>query len=154
MQPLFQWFEATTIGTVVRESLWMFPLIQCIHLLSLALLGGVLLAVDLRLLGLGLRTQPAAALARQLRPWLIGALATIIGTGIPMFLSEAIKCYFSPPFFYKMGFLLLATLFTFTVRQRVLNAAPGPPMVEKFTAMASMALWLGVGFSGRWIAFY
>ncbi len=154
MQPLFQWFEATTIGTVVRESLWMFPLIQCIHLLSLALLGGVLLAVDLRLLGLGLRSQPAAALARQLRPWLIGALATIMGTGIPMFLSEAIKCYFSPPFFYKMGFLLLATLFTFTVRQRVLNAAPGPPMVEKFTAMASMALWLGVGFSGRWIAFY
>ena len=154
MQPLFQWFEATTIGTVVRESLWMFPLIQCIHLLSLALLGGVLLAVDLRLLGLGLRTQPAAALARQLRPWLIGALATIIGTGIPMFLSEAIKCYFSPPFFYKMGFLAMATLFTFTVRQRVLNAAPGPPMVEKFTAMASMALWLGVGFSGRWIAFY
>ena len=154
MQPLFQWFEATTMGTVVRESLWMFPLIQCIHLLSLALLGGVLLAVDLRLLGLGLRTQPAAALARQLRPWLIGALATIIGTGIPMFLSEAIKCYFSPPFFYKMGFLAMATLFTFTVRQRVLNAAPGPPMVEKFTAMASMALWLGVGFSGRWIAFY
>ena len=154
MQPLFQWFEATTIGTVVRESLWMFPLIQCIHLLSLALLGGVLLAVDLRLLGLGLRTQPVAALARQLRPWLIGALATIIGTGIPMFLSEAIKCYFSPPFFYKMGFLLLATVFTFTVRQRVLNAAPGPPMVEKLTAMASMALWVGVGISGRWIAFY
>lgn len=152
-QPLFQWFEATWVGTTVRESLWMFPVIQCVHLLALALLGGTLLAVDLRLLGLGLRSQPTASLARQLQPWLNGALVTIIATGIPMFLSEAIKCYFSPPFFYKMTFLVLATIFTYTVRRHVVASEAGPWMA-KATALASLTLWLAVGFSGRWIAFY
>lgn len=152
-QPIFQWCEATWLGTTVRESLWMFPVIQCVHLLALAMLGGTLLAVDLRLLGLGLRSQPTAALARQMQPWLNGALITIIATGTPMFLSEAIKCYFSPPFFYKMGFLALATLFTYTVRRQVAVAETGRPAATA-TALASLTLWLAVGFSGRWIAFY
>ena len=155
-QPLFQWCEATWLGTAVRESLWMFPVIQCVHLLSLALLGGALLAVDLRLLGFGLRAQPTASLSRQMQPWLTGALVAIIATGIPMFLSEAIKCYFSPPFFYKISLLVLATIFTYTVRRRVAAAEPGrvSHWLASLTALVSQALWLGVGFSGRWIAFY
>jgi hypothetical protein len=87
------------------------------------------------------------------QPWLVGALVTIIATGIPMFLSEAIKCYFSPPFFYKMTLLVLATMFTFTVRRRVANSEPAKRW-QRLTATVSLALWFGVGFSGRWIAFY
>ncbi len=151
--PLFQWLEATTVGTVVRESLWLFPIIQCGHLLALALLGGTVLVVDLRLLGLGLRAQPLADLARSVHPWLAGSLTAIIATGIPMFLSEALKCYYSPPFWYKMGLLLLATIFTFTIRRRVL-ADSSRPLWCRLTAIVSLALWFGVGFSGRWIAFY
>ncbi|MFN0102082.1 MAG: DUF6644 family protein [Bryobacteraceae bacterium] len=151
--PLFQWFEATAIGTVVRESLWLFPVIQCGHLLALAMLGGAVLVVDLRLLGLGLRSQPAAVLARAVHPWLVGSLAAMIATGIPMFLSEALKCYYSPPFWYKMGLLAVAALFAFTVRRKVL-AASGAPLLCRLTAIVSLALWFGVGFSGRWIAFY
>ncbi len=155
-QPLFQRLEATTIGTVVRESLWMFPVIECIHLLALALLGGAVLALDLRLLGVGLTGQPAASLARQLQPWLVGALIAIIGTGIPMFLSEAIKCYFSPPFFFKISTLIVATIFTFTVRRRVAGAEPGhvARALVRLTALVSITLWFGVAFAGRWIAFY
>jgi hypothetical protein len=153
MQPLFQWFESTAIGTTVRESLWMFPVIECIHLLALALLGGAVLLVDLRLLGFGLRSQRANELARHVQPWFIGALIAIVATGIPMFLSEAIKCYFSPPFFYKMTFLLFAILFTFTIRHRVVNS-PHSPLQQRLTAAVSLSLWFGVGFSGRWIAFY
>ena len=155
-QPLFQWFEGTTVGTAVRQSLWLFPVIECIHLLSLAMLGGALLAVDLRMLGLGLTTQSGPRLARQLEPWLIGALLTSIATGILLFLSEAIKCYFSPPFFWKMSLLVLAVIFTFTVRRRVAATDPGriAPVLVRLTAVVSLGLWFGVGFSGRWIAFY
>ena len=151
--PLFQWFEATKIGTVVRESLWLFPVIQCGHLLALAMLGGSVLVVDLRLLGLGLREQSVESLAQRIHPWLVGSLVAIIATGICMFLSEALKCFYSPPFWYKMTFLVMATLFAFTVRRRVLDASVGR-MRQRLTAAISMALWLGVGFSGRWIAFY
>lgn len=156
LQPLFQWFEATTIGTVVRQSLWLFPVIECVHLLALSLLGGTVLAVDMRLLGLGLREQPTADLTRKLQPWMAWALATMIATGVPMFLSEAIKCYYSPPFWYKMGFLVVAAIFAFTVRRKVATAEPGrvPLFLVRLTAVVSLALWFGVGFAGRWIAFY
>ncbi len=154
--PLFEWFEATAIGTVVRESLWLFPVIEAVHLLALALMGGTVLLVDLRLLGFGLRSQPVSLLARSAQPWLVGSLATMIGTGIPMFLSEAIKCYYSPPFWYKMGFLVVAAAYTFTVRKRVTAAdeARLGPVWGRLSALASMGLWFCVGFSGRWIAFY
>ena len=147
--PVFQWLEATAVGTTIRESLWLFPMIQCGHLLGLALLGGTVLVVDLRLLGWGLRGEPVETLAGKLQPWMVGALGVTVGTGILMFLSEALKCYYSPPFWYKMGMLVLATGFAFTLRRRALGTRWG-----RVTAIVSMGLWLGVGFAGRWIAFY
>ena len=154
--PIFHGLEGSALGTSVRQSLWLFPIIECFHLLSLALLGGTVLVVDMRLLGFGLRSQPSADLWRKVQPWLIGALAVSIGTGILMFLSEAIKCYYSPPFWYKMSFLALAAGFTFTAHRKVVQAELGriPPIVVKVTALVSLLLWFGVGFSGRWIAFY
>ena len=156
MEPFFHSLEATFLGTVVRQSLWMFPVIECFHLLALALLGGTVLAVDMRLLGIGLQSQPSGDLVRKLQPFMTWALVTSIVTGLLMFLSEAIKCYFSPPFWYKMLLLLLASLFAFTLRRKVALAEPGrfSPMVVKLTALVSMTLWFGVGFAGRWIAFY
>ncbi len=147
--PVFQWLEATAVGTTIRESLWLFPMIQCGHLLGLALLGGTVLVVDLRLLGLGLRGEPVGELAGKLQPWMVGALGVTVGTGVLMFLSEAMKCYYSPPFWYKMGLLAVATGFAFTVRRRAVETGRGG-----VAAVVSMALWLGVGFAGRWIAFY
>ncbi len=151
--PVFQWFEATAIGTTIRESLWMFPMIQCGHLLALAMLGGAVLVVDLRLLGLGLRSVTVAELAQAVHPWLVGSLVTIIGTGVLMFLSEAMKCFYSPPYWYKMGLLVVATIFAFTVRRWVLGCVVGR-VGGGVWGVSSMGLGLGVGFAGRWIAFY
>jgi hypothetical protein len=151
--PLFQWFESTPIATVVRESLWLFPVIQCIHLLALALLGGSVLVVDLRLLGVGLTAQPLSEVAQKVHSWLLGSLCAIAVSGLLMFLSESLKCYYSPPFWYKMALLLCATAFALTFRRRVVSGG-GRPWVCRLTAMVSLALWFGVGFSGRWIAFY
>ncbi len=154
--PLFQWLEDTSIGAAIRDSLWLFPVIESVHLLALALIGGAILVVDLRLLGFGLKSQPVAALAENIHPWLVGGLVTMVLTGVPMFLSEAIKCYYSPPFWYKMSFLVVATLYTFGVRKRVAAAdtAKVGPIWGRLTALASLGLWFCVGFSGRWIAFY
>ena len=112
--------------------------------------------VDLRLLGFGIRSQSSAALAKSLQPWLVGGLITMVATGVPMFLSEAIKCYYSPPFWYKMCFFAVALLYTFTVRKRVAaaDAAALGPVWGRLSALTSLALWFCVGFSGRWIAFY
>ena len=154
--PVFEWLEDTAIGVVIRDSLWLFPVIEAVHLLALALLGGTILIVDLRLLGFGIRSQSSATLAKSLHPWLVGGLFTMVATGVPMFLSEAIKCYYSPPFWYKMSFFVVALLYTFTVRKRVAaaDAAALGPVWGRLSALVSLGLWFCVGFSGRWIAFY
>ncbi len=154
--PFFEWCEATAIGQTIRESLWLFPVIESIHLLGLAMIGGAILVVDLRLIGFGLRHQPVAQLARSAHPWLVGSLAVMLTTGISLFLSESIRCYYSPPFWTKMELLLVAILFTFTVRRKVALADEKRvgPVWGRVVAFVSLALWFGVGFSGRWIAFY
>src|SRR5215475_3537307 len=58
--PFFQWCENSAVGEAIRGSSWLFPVIESFHLLGLAVIGGAILVVDLRLCGLGLRRQPVA----------------------------------------------------------------------------------------------
>ncbi len=148
------WLELTAVGAAIRDSAWLFPVIEAAHLLGLAVLGGSILVVDLRLLGLGLKGRPAAYVLEQAGPWLVGALAVMYTTGIPLFLSESIKCYFSSAFWVKMGALVVALLFTFGVRNRMVRTQP--PLLHwqaRGIAACSLALWLTVAAAGRWIGF-
>ena len=89
---LFHWFEQTAIGNTIRQSHWLFPVIEAVHLLGLGFIGGAVLLVDLGLLGLGMGRKSVAQLSKDVEPWLIGSLAVMFATGIPLFLSESIKC--------------------------------------------------------------
>ena len=140
-------------GQIVRESVWLFPVIEAAHLLGLSLLGGVVLIVDLRLLGAGLVGAPAALLARQLRPWLTAAVVTMIATGVLLFLSEAVKCYYSQAFWVKILTFPIAIAFTYAVRQRVAEADTTSRGLAVLTATASLSLWFVVAAAGRWIGF-
>jgi hypothetical protein len=153
--PFFQWCYATTIGETIRNSTWLFPVIEAFHLLGLGITAGSVLLVDLRLFGVGLRKQPAAQLAAATQPWLIGAVILMFASGIPLFLSEAIKCLYSFAFWIKMTSLLLALLFAFTIRRRVIatDVASHQPLLAQGTALVSLLLWFGVAWGGRWIGF-
>jgi hypothetical protein len=151
----FQWCEESSIGGVIRGSSWLFPMIEAIHLLGLGLIGGAVLVVDLRLLGLGLRRQSVAQVARDAQPWLIGSLVLMITTGFLLFMSEAVKCYYHSAFWLKMASLLLAIVFTLTVHRKVTIADETQvrPVWNKVVALVSILLWSGVGIGGRWIGF-
>jgi uncharacterized protein DUF6644 len=153
--PFVQWCEGSAIGSAIRTSPWAFAVIESVHLLALSAIGGAVLVVDLRLLGWGLREQPVRQIARDAFPWLVGSLLVMLVTGIGLFLSEATKCYYSTPFWVKMGSLLLAITFTFTVRRKITSAEDGRvnPAVYKVVALVSLLLWFGVGAGGRWIGF-
>jgi hypothetical protein len=153
--PFFQWCYQTALGEEIRESIWLFPVIEAFHLLGLGLIGGAILMVDLRLMGAGLVKEPVAQLAAAVEPWLLGSLVLMITTGTLLFLSEATKAYYSLPFWVKMTSLFLALLFTFTVRRRVTRSGLGAdrPLLGRAVALISLSLWFGVAWGGRWIGF-
>jgi len=153
--PYFQALEAGSIGEAIRDSTWLFPFIEAFHLVGLAIIGGAVLLVDFRLLGLGLRRQPVAELARDAQPWLIGGVVFMIASGVPLFLAEAIKCYYSFAFWTKMAALALAIIFSFTVRRRIALAGDAhvDPVWMRVVGATSILLWSTVGWGGRWIGF-
>ena len=153
--PLFQWVSTTRVGEAISQSSWAFAVIESVHLLALAVIGGAVLMLDLRLLGLGLRDQPIERVARDAQPWLVWSLIVMLVTGVLLFSSEPVKCYYSTAFWVKMSSLLLAMIFAFTVRRNVALAGDGRvrPIWLKVVAIVSLVLWFGVGAGGRWIGF-
>jgi Family of unknown function (DUF6644) len=153
--PFFQWCEATLLGQAIRDSQWLFPVIESVHLIALAAIGGALLVLDLRMLGVGIRHRSVAEVAREAQPWLIASLIVMVVTGVSLFLSEAIKCYYSQAFWVKMTTLPIAVVFALTIRRRIAAAEEGriSPLLRAAVAVISLTLWFTVAAAGRWIGF-
>jgi hypothetical protein len=152
----FVWISQWGISRAINESSWIFAVVQAFHLVSLGFLAGSLLLVDFRLLGRGFSQQSTARVARDARPWLIGSLIAMVVTGVPQFISLATKEYESPYFRWKMLMLLIALIFTFTIRKRVAYAPEGRfgGGVSKVVALVSIGLWTSVAINGRLIGFF
>ena len=154
--PLFTWADHTAIGMAIRASRWLFPVIEAFHLVALALLGGTVLLVDMRLLGWGLRSRPVSELASDMQPWMVAGLLVMLSSGFLLFLSEPKKLYDNLPFQIKMVFLFLAIVYTFTIRRKLLrsNVDLAWPARSRLAGGVSIALWSVVGFMGRGIGFW
>ena len=150
---LFDALEMTWIGQTIKESLWYFPAIEAVHLLGLAMLGGAILVVDLRMFGVGFANQSIAHVARSAQRWLVVSIVVMLSTGIPLFLSEAVKCYYNTAFWVKMVGLAVGLVFTFTVRNKVAMSGTASNIVYKLVAAFSISVWLVVAAAGRWIGF-
>jgi len=137
----------------MRGSPWLFPLIASIHLMGLALIGGSVLLVDLRLLGLGMRHQPLAQVARDCERWLLVSLILLPTCVLQFMCFAAMKYYYMKAFWIKMAALALALLFTFAVRRRVVMADETrmSSIWNKLVAGVSLGLWGTVAAAGRWI---
>ena len=150
---VFERLEQSAIGEAVRQSVWLFPVVEAVHLLALALLGGAVLMLDLRLLGAGLSSQPISVIERQTRPWLIGAVILMVCTGVPLALSEALKLYGKEAYWIKMSALFLALVFTFAIKNPFARRDPVIGAKTRVVALLSIALWMTVAAAGRWIGF-
>ena len=153
--PFFQYLETVWLGRFIVDSNWLFPVIESVHLLALSLLGGSILIVDMRLLRLGFTGRDVKEIAREARPFMNFALATMIATGVPLFLSEPIKCYYSPAFWVKMWTLAFALMFTYTIRTKTtrMEYVRNTARRQVLVGALSLALWFTVAASGRWIGF-
>lgn len=149
-----KWCDGTWVSQVIRNSTYIFPVVEVFHLFGLTLLLGIVTVVDLRILGVGMRRQSIPDLAGALAPWGVGAALLTIVTGILLFLSEAMKCYMNQAFPYKMWFLLGGiVLYLITHRAIASPTSKMNPAVMKIVAVLTMILWFGVAVAGRAIAF-
>lgn len=150
----FKWCDATWLSRVIRDSTYIFPVVEVFHLFGLTLLLGIVTVVDLRILGVGMRRQSIPDVAGALAPWAVGAALLTIVSGILLFLSEAMKCYANTAFPYKMWFLL-AGLILYFVTHRSITASNSRMSLGmmKIVAVLTLILWYGVAIAGRAIAF-
>jgi hypothetical protein len=142
----------------IRESDWLFPTIETVHVFALVLVVGSIITVDLRLLGLANRDRPFSQLAREMLPWTWSAFVVAASAGVLMFSSKAVVYFSNIPFRLKMLCLLLAGMnmlwfhWAGTRRLAAWDASMPPPRA-RFAGAASLLLWSSIVAAGRWIGF-
>lgn len=156
---LCQALQDTAIGTSIRESIWTFPIIETVHVLGLAVSVGILVMLDLRLIGAGIRYISASDVMVRLKPWYLSGFALMFASGGLLFWSEAAKCYRSDTFRIKLIFLALAGINAafFEVKYKpVMDSwkdSTGIPKGAKMVGWVSLICWLAVIGFGRWTAY-
>jgi hypothetical protein len=158
MEQALTWLQDLKFPTEIRESDWLFPTIETVHVFALVLVVGSIMTVDLRLLGFANRDRPFSELAAEMLPWTWVAFLVAASAGLMMFSSKALIYYGNIPFRLKMCCLLLAginMLVFHWLGTRHLAAwdRKEPPRLAKFAGGASLLLWAGIVAAGRWIGF-
>jgi hypothetical protein len=148
-----RWIELTRISGAIRQSDWAVMALEAVHLIGLALLGGSAVMVGLAALRRGgLRGITVAKFVNELRLLALAGLVLMVGSGGLIALSMPFKYYHNVAFQWKM--LLLAGAVTVTLLlSRASAGNPANSAGQRVLALLSLALWLGVGFSGRLIGF-
>ena len=149
------WLAATPASEVIQNTFWMIPIIQTIHIVSIAVVVSCMAMLDFRLLGLTGRDQSVPDTARRFLPWTWAAVAALFCTGALLIVAEPARELQSPVFWAKMS-LLACVLGITLLFQVVLKRGDfwqrhrAPTMV---IAVTSLVLWIGIVVAGRWIAY-
>jgi len=159
IEELLASLQASGLANRIRDSLYLFPLIESTHVIGLSMVFGTIAIVDLRLLGIASTRRAFTRIAGDIFKWTWAAFALTVATGLLMFITNAGVYYHNFYFRTKMALLLLAgvnmMLFEWTAGRSVHrwdkdNAAP---LAGKTIAAVSLVLWITIIFMGRWIGF-
>ena len=156
---IIQWMQNSDIGTGIRESIWLFPIVEATHVLALAFSVGVLVWFDLRLMGWGMKHQPISQVHKQMMPLAFVGFVVMFITGVLLFWSEAEKCYLSGFFRAKVAFLVLAGLnagFLELSTKKTIedwDKYPIPPVKARMAGLVSIISWTAVIIAGRATAY-
>jgi hypothetical protein len=157
--PFCQWLAETPGSIALHESLYMYPLVESTHVLTLCVFLGIAILFDLRLIGLTLTSVPITEFKRRLSPWMVGGFVVMVITGVLLFYAIPVRSYQSLWFRLKVIALILAGLNAFvfhtTIDRRVAewDLAPTPPPAARRAGMRSLLLWAIIVVAGRMIAY-
>lgn len=156
---LCQWLQHTAAGTGIRESAWVFPIIETLHVLGLSLSVGLLFVSDLRLVGVAMRQWRASTVWHNLTPWMTAGFLLMFSTGALLFWSQPINAYNSVFFRTKLALIGLAAvnaaIYHLTIFRRMheWDADAVPPPYARLSGWLSLLIWTGVIAAGRAMAY-
>jgi hypothetical protein len=150
--------ERLPLAVAMRHDLWLYPIVEIVHITGFVLLVGSIIVFDLRLLGLS-RELPVRALARHVLPWSVGALLLIVPSGLLMFIAHAGDLIGNTAFIVKMSLLFCAGINAAVFHAGVFRGAAAwdsgvaAPAAVRLHALVSLILWVGVLACGRLLAY-
>jgi hypothetical protein len=157
--PFCEWLAETRWSIALHESLYMYPLVETTHVLTLLLFVGTIVFVDLRLLGWIFREVPVSEVTSRVIPWTIAGFVVAAVTGALLFYAIPVRTYLSIFFRIKV-IMLLAAGFNIALFHRrmsrgnaVWDAEPTPPLHARLTGAFSLSCWAAVIVMGRMIAY-
>jgi hypothetical protein len=154
-----RWLAQTRGSIALHESVYVYPLVESVHVLTLCVFVGMSVLFDLRLLGLVLPQVRASEMAARLMPWMKVGFAVMVMSGVLLFYAVPVRSFQNIFFRIKMITLVLAGLnawiFQVGVRRRTAewDLLPTPPRAARIAGMTSLALWAAIIVSGRMIAY-
>jgi hypothetical protein len=159
MLSLCQWIHETPLSIAIRESIWVYPILNVLHCVGILLVAGTIVVVDLRLLGLGMRRSPVSSVIGQVVPWTLGGFAFMFVTGSLLAWSEPVRLYHSLFFPWKLLFLALAGLNAFMFHYRIYrgvgmwDSSSITPARARFAGAISILCWICVIAAGRAVGY-
>jgi len=153
------WLETSEVALAMRHWLWLYPIVEIVHIVGFVVLVGAAVMFDLRLLGLS-RHLPASDMAQHLLPWARASLLLILPSGLLMFMTHATEWAASPVFRLKLLLIVAAGLNAALFQRGAFASVSGwnrdtkAPATARCAAVISLVLWLGVISCGRLLAYF
>lgn len=152
------WLETSAMAVAMRQWLWLYPIVEIVHIVGFAVLVGAAVMFDVRLLGLS-RHVPVSSLARQILPWARASLALVVPSGLLMFAAHATEMAANPAFRLKLLCLVVAGGNAVWFHRGIFRSVSAwdqggtTPPAARLAAVLSLALWGSVITCGRLLAY-
>ena len=153
MSEYLDWLEHTSWAEVIRQSLWLYPALEIVHILGIVILVGSAFLFDLLLLGFS-KNLPLVSMSQYLLPWSRSGLILIIPSGLLLFITNAGTLGFDPTFWLKMVLIAVAGLNAFVFHRHFSKGQTDQlPAKSRVHALVSIVVWIAVISCGRLLAY-
>jgi hypothetical protein len=157
---LAEWLGNFPASIALRESVWMYPIVESVHVLALTLFVGTSVLWDLRLIGVLLTPVPITETQQRLIPWMMAGFVLMIVSGVVLFFADPVRFYLNIFFRIKAVLLVAAGLNAYFFHAsaaghdlRAWDLAVKTPFRARLAGILSLALWAGIITAGRMIAY-
>lgn len=153
-----QWLETSGLSSAIRQSTWLYPALEIVHIIGIVLLVGPAFLFDIRMLGFS-KSLSITALEKHLLTWSMRAVILVVPSGILLFITNAAALAYNPVFYTKLIVIVIAGINAWIFHKIILKTVPEwdsgspAPAAAKTTALVSIIAWITVITCGRLLAY-